>query len=209
MFCVSIGHKDFKKALKIISEYEMAEIRLDLCDFDRRQVKEIFSFHPKLIATFRKNNLISGKYRESILKTAVVSGAKFIDLDMSDNNPEFIEEMISFAKEFNCSAILSIHDYKNTPPDHIINSYIEKAKSFNPHYIKLVFFSTGEEDNKRILKLYKNHKHLIAFNMGEKGKITRVAALNSGAPFMYVSDGLSSTAPGQMTIEEIKKYPKL
>ncbi|HHH54558.1 MAG TPA: type I 3-dehydroquinate dehydratase [Bacteroidetes bacterium] len=208
MFCVSIGIKDFKLALDIISEYEMAEIRLDICEFDRRQIKEIFSFHPNLIATFRSNNRIKDKYRESILKTAIVSGAKFIDLDMNNNSPVLIREMIDFSKEYNCNTILSVHDYQSTPPDSVINSFIKKAKDYNPDYIKLVFYSNGIEDNERVLNLYDSNKNIIAFNMGEKGKITRVKALELGAPFMYVSHNSMQTAPGQMTREEIKKYPQ-
>lgn len=208
MYCVSIGLKDFKNAANIISGYEMAEIRLDLCEFDRRQVKEIFASHNNLIATFRKNNRVDYKYRESILKTAIVHGAKWLDLDLESNDNGFINEMIDFLKDYNSKLILSIHNYNITPPFHEIEQYITKARNFNPDLIKLVFFSTDQKDNDTILKLYDKYDNIIAFNMGELGKITRIKSLELGAPFTYVAVDDKNTAPGQMTIEQIKKYPK-
>lgn len=208
MYCVSIGIKDFKKAVNIISGYEMAEIRLDLCEFDRRQVKEIFASHNNLIATFRKSNRVNEKYRESILKTAIAHGAKWLDLDMETNNPEFIEEMKEFLSDYGCKLILSVHNYKETPEYPQIQRYIAKAKKYNPALIKLVFFSNSQKDNDTVLKLYDEYDNIIAFNMGEIGKITRVKALELGAAFTYVAIDEKSTAPGQMTIEQIKKYPQ-
>lgn len=208
MYCVSIGIKDFKKAVNIISDYEMAEIRLDLCEFDRRQVKEIFASHKNLIATFRKSSRVNEKYRESILKTAIAHGAKWLDLDMESNDPDFIKEMKEFLKDYGCKLILSVHNYKETPEFSKIEQYIAKAKRYNPELIKLVFFSNSQKDNDTILKLYNKYDNIIAFNMGEIGKITRVKALERGAPFTYVAIDDKSTAPGQMTREQIKKYPK-
>ncbi len=208
MYCVSIGIKDFKKAVNIISDYEMAEIRLDLCEFDRRQVKEIFASHKNLIATFRKSSRVNEKYRESILKTAIAYGAKWLDLDMESNDPDFITEMKEFLKDYGCNLILSAHNYKETPDYSKIEQYITKAKRYDPELIKLVFFSNSQKDNDTILKLYDKYDNIIAFNMGEIGKITRVKALERGAPFTYVAIDDKSTAPGQMTREQIKKYPK-
>ena len=208
MYCASIGFKDFVKATEIISGYEIAEIRLDLCAFDRRQVKEIFSLHNNLIATFRKNNRIDEKYRESILKTAIAHGAAWVDMDLESNNPEFIKEMAIFAKDFNAKLILSVHNYQKTPELKTIENYISYADEYKPDLIKLVFFSNSTKDNTTVLKLYDKYQNIVAFNMGEIGKITRIKALELGAAFTYVAIDDKSTAPGQMTLQEIKKYPK-
>ena len=208
MYCVSIGFEDFEKALKTISEFEMAEIRLDLCNFDRKQVKKIFSYHHNLIATFRKTEKVRINYREEILKTAVIHGAKWLDLDMTDNSKMFIIKMKEFCLQHNCKLILSVHDYEKTPGLGEIEGYIQYAEQFKPDLIKAVFYSNSPGDNAKVMSLYKKYKNIIAFNMGETGKITRIESLNAGAPWIYVASGEGSTAPGQLTIAEIKKYPK-
>ena len=206
MYCVSIGLKDYKKALKSIGKYEMAEIRLDLCDFDRRQVKDIFSSHNNLIATYRKGQETS-EYRDSIIKTAIAYGAAWLDLDMDYNNIEYISGLKDFCSGYNTKLILSIHNYDITPPIEEIKAYIKKAKNLNADLIKLVFYSNSEADNERVLSLYKENANIIAFNMGELGKVTRIASIGLGAPFTYVALDGETTAPGQMTIAQTKKYP--
>ena len=206
MYCVSIGIKDFKKALKVIDKYDMAEIRLDLCEFDRRQVKKIFSSHNNLIATYRKGRE-SSDYRDSIIKTAIAHGAKWLDLDMQYNDREYIVELKDFCSGYDTKLILSVHNYQETPPIEKITEYIKKANDLKADMIKLVFYSNSEEDNELILSLYKTNTNIVAFNMGEKGKITRGKSLELGAPFTYVALDDDATAPGQMTIDQIKKYP--
>ena len=206
MYCVSIGIKDYKKALEVIGEYEMAEIRLDLCDFDRRQVKEIFSSHDNLIATYRKGEETL-EYRDSIIKTAVAYGAAWLDLDMDYNDDGYISGLKDFCSGYNTKLILSVHNYNETPTIEKIKAYIQKANNLNADLIKLVFYSNSEADNERVLSLYKENTDIIAFNMGELGMVTRVASIELGAPFTYVGLDGETTAPGQMTISQIKKYP--
>ncbi len=206
MYCVSIGIKDYKKAMEVIGEYEMAEIRLDLCDFDRRQVKEIFSSHDNLIATYRKGEETL-EYRDSIIKTAVAYGAAWLDLDMDYNDDGYISGLKDFCSGYNTKLILSVHNYNETPPIEKIKAYIQKANNLNADLIKLVFYSNSEADNERVLSLYKENTDIIAFNMGELGMVTRVASIELGAPFTYVGLDGETTAPGQMTISQIKKYP--
>ena len=206
MYCVSIGISDYKKALKAIEVYEMAEIRLDLCNFDRRQVKKIFSSHDNLIATYRKGKE-SSKYRDSIIKTAIAYGAKWLDLDLDQNEDNYIKEFKTFCKGYDTKLILSVHNYNETPSTNIIQDYIFKSRSLNADLIKLVFFANTAEDNEKVLSLYKNNKDIIAFNMGEIGKITRATSIRLGAPFTYIALDGETTAPGQMTLNQIKKYP--
>lgn len=207
MYCVSIGIKDFNKAIEVIQDYEMAEIRLDLCDFSTIQVKEIFSSHENLIATYRKNREYRMEERENDIKVSIVRGAKWLDLDMEHNSNKDIKELKRYCNKHNTKLILSVHNYEKTPGKGEIEEYIDKAKSLGADIIKLVFYSNNEKDNDRVLSLYDNNNNIVAFNMGEIGKETRVKALILGAPFTYVALTGTQTAPGQMTIDDMKKYP--
>lgn len=206
MYCVSIGLKDFDKTLKIIQEYEMAEIRLDLCEFNNKQIKQIFSSHDNLIATYRVSDQIQDKYRKSVFKNAILSGASWIDLDMESNNIEFISTIKELIQDTAIKLILSIHNYKETPDLDAMQQYIDKARNLSSDLIKLVFFSNDEKDNERVLSLYEKNEDILVFNMGDLGKETRVKALQLGAPFTFVALEGEGTAPGQMTLKEMKEY---
>jgi len=59
-------------------------------------------------------------------------------------------------------------------------------------------------------KTNKNKYQLIAFSMGELGKISRLASLFLGAPFIYTSyEKGKETADGQMDIVSLKKIIEL
>ena len=186
----------------------MAEIRLDLCDFNYTQIKKLFSIHNNLIATFRGSGKPLGRYRRNIFKTAIKSGARWIDLDMDYNDNSFICNISKYVKESKKSKlILSIHNYNETPSIEKMEAYIKRGKKLGADITKLVFYSNGDNDNKSTMSLYQNHNNIVAFNMGEKGKSTRAMSIELGAPFTYVALKGEKTAPGQMTIDEIKKYP--
>jgi len=206
MYCVSIGINDFDKAYKIIQNYEMAEIRLDLCMFNYKQIKKLFSSHDNLIVTYRGSGKKQGVYRKSIIKTAILAGARWVDLDLQYNDREFIKSIRELTSKYNTALIISVHNYKETPNIYTIQEYIDLARNLKADLVKLVFQSNSIADNNKVLSLYKNNKNILAFTMGKIGKVTRAKALKLGAPFTYISLDGEATAPGQMTLEQIKKY---
>ena len=72
--------------------------------------------------------------------------------------------------------------------------------------IKIVTTAKTEYDVPKILCLYSKASglSLVAFCMGEIGKISRVICLYMGSPFTYVSLG-KPIAPGQYSLREIRK----
>jgi 3-dehydroquinate dehydratase type I len=80
--------------------------------------------------------------------------------------------------------------------------------------VKIVTFAKKMEDNLKVLGLipYAQKKGLkiIAFCMGEKGKISRIMAPMLGSYLTYASlDKGEESAPGQMTVEEIKQVLRI
>jgi len=61
-----------------------------------------------------------------------------------------------------------------------------------------------------VLSLYNNASklNLIAFSMGEYGKMSRILCLFFGSPYTYVSLG-KPIAPGQFSLDEIKSIIKI
>lgn len=183
----------------------MAEIRLDKCNLKINDVAELFKSHKKLIATFRKTDLVSEKKRKKQLLKAIISGAAYIDLDYFDDS-KIMDELKEAAKKNSAGLIISYHDIEKTPPNEFIHEIISKMIELKPDLIKLAFKSNSVEDDLRVLSLYDRYENLLAFNMGEKGKITRAASLKLGAPFAYVCKEGSPTAEGQMTVNKMKLY---
>lgn len=208
MYCLSIGDQDIEFVISEIKNFEIAEIRLDLCNFKKEQLEQVFSQHDNLIATFRKSEIYNDKIRKKYLIKAMKSGAAWIDIDFLNDSESLRKELIDYARAHNKKIIISVHDHDKTPDNEWIRSIIESIRSYKPDIIKLVFSARNESDNERVMGLYNTYDKLIAFNMGVIGKPTRVKCLSYGAPFTYVRTERCQTASGQMTLEEMMQYPQ-
>lgn len=208
MYCLSIGDQDIEFVISEIKNFEIAEIRLDLCNFKKEQLEQVFSQHDNLIATFRKSEIYNVKIRKKYLIKAMKSGAAWIDIDFLNDSESLRKELIDYARAHNKKIIISVHDHDKTPDNEWIRSIIESIRSYKPDIIKLVFSARNESDNERVMGLYNTYDKLIAFNMGVIGKPTRVKCLSYGAPFTYVRTERCQTASGQMTLEEMMQYPQ-
>lgn len=208
MICVSIAHISFEELIKSITEFEMLELRLDLLDFTDEQYQQIIATKKLIIATFRYGNTPDDKRSES-LKKLIEFGVSHVDIEL-DAEPEFVKTMVDFAKKNNCKTILSYHDFKATPNLIKLESLIQEAKGLKADYTKIVTLAKSSNDVARTMSLYENNERLIAFNMGETGKISRVASLFLGADFTYASlSNEQTTADGQLTYLELKTLQQL
>jgi 3-dehydroquinate dehydratase-1 len=76
--------------------------------------------------------------------------------------------------------------------------------------VKIVTTAKSTNDSSLVLSLYHEAKlvNLIAFSMGDYGKISRILCLLLGSPFTYVSLG-KAIAPGQFSLDEMKSILKM
>jgi 3-dehydroquinate dehydratase type I len=203
------------EALKLIQKAEKAqsdfiEIRLD-CLEESRNLKDLKkSTRIPLIAA---NKLVSEKgffagtdtERQQTLLDAAMIGFDYIDVDSS--SPK-CEETVSKLKEFGVKPIVSFHKY-----DGVIDAF-KMEKILNEHIAqgaavcKIVTSAKRFEDNLPVLSFvsFASAKtKLVCFCMGEKGKVSRLLSPMFGAYFTFASLEGSSTAPGQMSITEMRK----
>ncbi len=79
----------------------------------------------------------------------------------------------------------------------------------SPDMVKVVTFAKNPEDNLPLLSLIpyarKRRQKVVAFCMGEKGRMSRIFAPWLGSAWTYaaLSKGKTS-APGQLTVREMK-----
>ena len=103
-----------------------------------------------------------------------------------------------------CRLIVSHHDHEQTPDNHELCARANHCLGLSADIVKIVTTAQCPEDNARILALYSEYPDLIAFAMGEKGKISRIACLYAGAPFTYAAlNDSEPTACGQLSSERI------
>ena len=197
MICVSIQNKDFQEIQKILETVEMAEIRLDRCALEDEEIEQLFQDSDvPLIATCRMSE---ESQAPELLEMAIRAGAKYADLEMEA--PAAVGRRIREAcREYGTVLIRSFHDFNGTPPLEVLQSLVERARSFGGEVVKIVTTATSEADNATVQALYKDAVpgSLVAFCMGEAGRSSRLDALRYGAPFTYacLSED-DATAPGQ------------
>ena len=205
MICVSIQNKEYQEILEILKTVEMAEIRLDRCALEDEEIEELFADSDvPLIATCR---LSEESQAAQLLELAIRSGAKYADLEMEA--PAAIGRRIREAcREYGTVLIRSYHDFNGTPSLEVLQSLVERARTFGGEVVKIVTTATSEADNSTVAALYQDAEPgtLVAFCMGEAGKASRLDALRHGAPFTYAClSPDDATAPGQWTWEEMKE----
>lgn len=215
MICTSIQKKTYDEIIGILDrgEVEMAEIRLDRCKLSDEEIEDLFgNSDTPLIATCR---IAEAGPRESerILKLAIQSGARFVDLEVEApvQMSRYIQKL---CREEGTELIRSYHNSVETPSDEVLHMALARCFRYGADIAKIVTVCRRPEDVARLQSLYSVvledvqtlEGRLIAFGMGDEGRESRLECLRRGAPFTYAalsSDDL--TAPGQWTTTAMYK----
>ena len=197
MICVSIQNKEFQEIQEILQGVEMAEIRLDRCALSDEEIELLFSQSDvPLIATCR---MAEEPGAPEILERAIKAGAKYADLEMEA--PAAVGRRIRQAcQEWGTVLIRSYHNYDSTPPLPVLESVVDRARTFGAEIVKVAVMAASEHDWSVVEALYNNVEpgSLVAFCMGEAGRQSRLDSLRKGAPFTYAClNEKEATAPGQ------------
>ena len=195
---------ELKKALAV-SEY--AELRLDFLE-PRDVLAALDSCRDHLgrcVCTLRPESE-GGRFRgteserRDLLREIAGYGPYRLDVEY-----DAIREDRSLAAGLEGAALLvSWHDFVGTPDADALARRLDDMSHHSKH-VKIVTTAQTAADPSRILSLYgmAGEVDLIAFCMGELGKISRLVCLYLGAPYTYVSLG-RPVAPGQYSLEEIR-----
>lgn len=210
MYCVSLPSLKFEELLEVANRNEFIEIRLDLIDINRNEFIQLLNTNSKKIIATR-NIQISDSEVDYIL-LSLKYNVEFIDIDVNFDSYK-IELIISEIRKYNKKYIISYHNYYQTPSNDELINILNKCSDYSPDLIKIACKSNSKEDNLNLLNIYRHYDDktkLIVMGMGLIGKITRIASLYFGAPFVYVSSkkGLE-TADGQIDKDSFETIQKL
>jgi len=201
MICVSLEVSKVSACLKKIKSLDMVELRLDKASLGQAEIKRLFSLPLNLIATCRPGFCSEEDRKENLLQ-AIRCGAKYVDVEI-ESPAAFKQDIINLARDKGCLVILSYHNFQETPPAIKLNRMVRKCFGEGADIAKIACQVNSSQDIVALLSLYGLDEaaagKIISLGMGEKGKITRVAAPLLGAPFTYASfEPGSETAEGQL-----------
>ena len=206
--CVSLGGMPFGECMELASAWPLVEIRLDLLQLDPPKIDVLARQCRQWIATCRPGNLTE-RERTVLLSAAIRCGATYVDIEY-EAKPAYSQQLIDLAKKRRCKVIISYHNFESTPDIETLNRIIRHSTVMGADYVKLAVTANSPTDCARIMSLYEHHEHLIAFAMGESGKITRVAAPFLGAEFTFASiDEAHLTAQGQLTVSQMEEVYRI
>ena len=218
MICIPIVAKDQGAALVQMERgfplADILELRIDqirnvnLENLMRRK-------RGKILVTNRRKDEggeFSGTERQRVelLKEAVELGVDYVDIEVRTEGA-LIKELSAKIRNHHGRAkwIVSHHDFSETPSKRSLRKRLNECTRTGADIVKIVTYANTVEDNLRVLGLipYARRKgvEIIAFCMGEMGRISRIMAPLLGSCFSYVSlEKGTESASGQLTLEEIR-----
>jgi 3-dehydroquinate dehydratase type I len=210
--CVSILPKTVPEALRLIEKAEIAhadfiEVRIDRledCLENHRGLADLAA-HGKTLKIATDKASRTEMERKQMLLSAAKSGFEYVDVELS--TPQ-LESLVRELKALGAKPIVSFHKFDGPLSISELNSILEKEISSGAEVCKIVTTAKQMQDNLTALNFTSaasSKTKVVCFCMGELGKVSRLLSPLFGGFFTFASlERGSETAPGQMTIQEIK-----
>ena len=210
--CASVAEKTPKRLkqtlTKALKKSDYAEIRFDFLNPNLvpdalQQIKKDLR---KCVCTLRpvsEGGKFSGseKNRISIIKLIAEYNPFLLDVELNTLSKN--KNLRRYLKNTGTDILVSWHNFKQTPSNSALKKKLTQMKKISNN-IKIVTMAKSINDATQVLSLYKNNNtKLIAFSMGNYGRISRILCLFLGSPYTYVSLG-KPVAPGQFSVDEVK-----
>jgi 3-dehydroquinate dehydratase-1 len=206
---VAVLGKNALKDARQASEADMLEVRLDLVEGDPLEVMRSIrsATNLPLIATNRwraEGGLFRGTEKERIdLLCQASEYADFVDIEL---RAELKDELMG---RIDKPTIVSYHDFRRMPSPEELRSTLFEISETGASIAKIAVTPGFLGDNLTLLELLlKANTPLCVIAMGELGRHMRAIAPIYGSvlTYGYVSE---ATAPGQMTVSELKQMQTL
>ncbi len=222
--CISIAgqdlHQTLAKALALADRSDIIEIRLDL--MENPIVAPFLSRIDRPLLFTCRAAWEGGGYtgtesaRLDLLADAVCGGAAYVDLELLAPSQSWkkMHDSIAAASGGPTKVICSWHDFTRTPGGEELQRRLESMQHSGADIGKIVTMANDYRDVLRILGLQESAAQmnfpLIAFCMGEAGRISRLAtgALGGYMTYCTAGDG-EQTAPGQISVDTMRRIEKL
>ena len=210
--CASVAEKTPKRLkqtlTKALKKSDYAEIRFDFLNPNTvpDALQLIRKDLRKCVCTLRpvsEGGKFEGgeKNRISIIKLIAEYNPFLLDVELNTLSKN--KNLRRYLKNTGTDILVSWHNFKQTPSNSALKKKLTQMKKISNN-IKIVTMAKSINDATQVLSLYKNNNtKLIAFSMGNYGRISRILCLFLGSPYTYASLG-KPIAPGQFSVDEVK-----
>jgi len=210
--CVSIAEdtpkRMFSTLQRALKKSDYAEIRFDFLRADdipdaihmaRRHLGRcVCTLRPK-----SEGGRFDGseQNRISILKLIAEYNPYLIDIEFSTLSKN--KGLLKYVRSTKTQILVSWHDFKKTPGHTELVGRLRQMSKVSKN-VKIVTTARSIADPISVMSLYRvKGVNLIAFTMGEVGRVSRILCMQFGSPYTYVSLG-KPVAPGQFSLAEVK-----
>ena len=216
--CVSIAETTPKKLLQTLrialKKSDYVEIRFDFLKAEHipQVLESVKKDLKKIVCTLRpktEGGKFAGKEKERLSILKLIAEYNPFLLDIEFNTMKQNKNLVKYLKTTKTKLLISGHDFKKTPSLTELKKKLNQMSKFSSN-VKIVTTAKSAEDSTRVLQLYskKENINLIAFTMGNPGRVSRILSLYLGSPYIYVSLG-KPVAPGQFSLDEVKRIINL
>lgn len=170
----------------------------------------------------REGGLFKGAERERIDLLGLAASHRPHLLDIEYDTLRRSARLRDAAAAAGAEVLVSWHDFEGTPPLGSLTRRLERMGALAGH-VKIATTAASQADPARVLSLYgaarrmggrqwrreggggrgRQGVELVAFAMGEMGRMSRVLCLYLGSPHTYASLGKRPVAPGQMSLADV------
>jgi 3-dehydroquinate dehydratase-1 len=216
--CVSIAETTPKKLLQTLrialKKSDYVEIRFDFLKAEQipQVLETVKKDLKKIVCTLRpktEGGKFAGKEKERLSILKLIAEYNPFLLDIEFNTMKQNKNLVKYLKTTKTKLLISEHDFKKTPSLTELKRKLNQMSKVSSN-VKIVTTAKSTEDSTRVLQLYskKENINLIAFTMGNPGRVSRILSLYLGSPYIYVSLG-KPVAPGQFSLDEVKRIINL
>ena len=215
--CVSVACDKVTEAVAIAKgaehDADVIEIRLD--GLSQPEIEPFVKNLSKPLLFTNRPDWEGGAFRGSEaarigqLLQAITHGCALVDLELKAA-PELRAEILdALLQESRTGLIISWHDFSATPANEELGDILQQQMESGAHIGKIVTTANDYRDVLRVLNLQviaaENNFPLIAFCMGEIGRISRLATTKLGGFMTYAApDGEKAAAPGQIPVSVMR-----
>jgi len=218
MLCIPIqprSLKELKQKAKKAGQKEVDLIEVWIDHLPKKlDAKSIVEVCPKPVIIVNKSRKEKGSWkgtekdRIERLKQFALPGVAYIDVGI-DTDTKLIKSLVKAKKR--AKIIISYHNFTKTPSGASLKEKVKRGFAHGDNMVKIATYAQKPHDNFIALSLLATEKKpLAAMCMGKEGKVSRVLGERFGSALTFTAlDSKAKSAPGQLTIEEYKRFDSL
>ena len=204
--CVSIVDSNLEAIKEVESQVDLFEMRLDLIGPEWPELVQYIK-KPWIACNRSRDEGGQGNpndiHRIEELMWAAEAGACIVDIEYRTKD---LGEIVPMIKS-RAKCLISYHDTVGTPSFSVLSGILESQLKAGADICKIVTTAMNFQDNLTVLKLIHEFPEakVVAFAMGEQGRLSRVLSPLAGGYFTYASIAAGKeSASGQLTVQEMK-----